>query len=72
MSDYDYRYSGLATTIHFPDTDQEWEIEGHVYLARDDEFRWDDGTTYVVERVVFVMEKHSPIGRIGLHVFLKK
>lgn len=66
----DYPHERLATTIHFPNSDQEWTIEGHIYLAPGTPFRWDDARTYTVERTLFVMEKHSRVGTEGLHIYL--
>jgi len=63
----------LVTTIHSPERTsgvREFEIRGHVYMASGQQFHWDDGQTYTVERTLFVMEKHSALGDPGLHVYL--
>ena len=64
-------FDQLRTTFHLPTGGRrEFAVEGHVFLPVGTEFRWDDGQTYTVERSVFVLEKYSEFGDVGLHVYV--
>ena len=71
-----YPAGRLQTTLHFPEgsepgIDDRFEIDEPVYFAAGDRLRWDRGELLVVRETLFVLEKNSPLGADGLHVWLE-
>ena len=59
----------FTTTLHFEGLEATIPF---VSLHKDELLLWDDGKTYTVYKTLFVLERHSGEGDLGLHAWMSE